>query len=112
MQKRITQINDCFTEMWHKYNVWIILLMISLLFDTLTTINFMTKGSIYFEMHPLVRHSALLLGPVAGTILSAFCYKTIVSVCLALYLKRLRFWILFTPTIISFLAGIYNLSTF
>jgi hypothetical protein len=110
MQKRMNQINDYFSEMWQKHKIWIILLMIATLFDTLTTIHFMTEEGIYLEIHPLVRYAALSLGPVVGTILSVFCYKTIVSIFLAIYLKRLRLWILSLPTIISILAGFCNLA--
>ena len=109
MWARIQQMSDCFGELWGKYKIWIIFLMMAYLFDTLTTIHFMTKSSINLEFHPLVRYSALLIGPVTGTILSAFCYKAVVSIFLALYLKRFRFWILLVPTISSTLAGIYNL---
>ena len=109
MRAKIKQTNDYFKEMWQKYNVWIILLMIGFLFDTMTTIHFMTRETIFFEAHPLVRYSALLMGPIVGTILSAFCFKFVVSIFLALYLKRMQLWILVIPTITSTLAGFYNL---
>ena len=111
MQARIIQFNIHFGEFWIKCKGWIIFLIVAFLFDTLTTIHFMTIGNIDLELHPLVRYSAIIMGPVAGTIVSAFCYRSIVSICLALYLKRWRLWVLTLPAITSTLAGFYNLYT-
>jgi hypothetical protein len=109
MPEKIKQFNDSFDDLWGKHRAWVILLMAALLFDTLTTIHFMLEDKIHFEIHPLVRYSALFLGPVVGTVLSAFCYKIIVSILLAMYYRPLRFWVLILPAIFSTLAGFYNL---
>jgi hypothetical protein len=68
----------------------------------------MMKDGIYQEIHPLVRHSAYLLGPIVGTILSAFVYKVITGIMLAMYLRDLRAIILLLPTITSITAGFIN----
>lgn len=109
MNIKIRQWNTYFNELWQKHRFWIIVLAIALLFDTLSTIYFMTKQGIHFEIHPLVKYSALLLGPIVGTILSAFCFKIVVSIFLAMYLWRWRLWVLITPAVTSTFAGFFNL---
>lgn len=101
---------EYFLELWNSHKLLIIFLAGALLFDTLTTIHFMTTDGIDLEIHPLIRHSALLLGPVVGTVLSAFVYKIVASLFLAIYLRQLRLWILILPTISSTCAGVINLS--
>ncbi len=109
MEIRLKQLNNEFDNMWHKYHFLIILLICMLLFDTLTTIEFMAHDGIEREFHPLVKYSALLFGPVTGTILCAFMFRTIAGLFLALYLHNFRLLILILPTITSTIAGFYNL---
>ena len=108
MLTKIKLWNEYFTELWEKHSLLIVILTCALLFDTLSTIGFMTKGGIHLEFHPLVRYSAFLLGPVTGTILSSFCFKVIVSIMLAMFLRSLRLWILIIPAITATCAGFYN----
>ena len=109
METKIRLCNEHFCELWKKHRLLIVILVCALMFDTLTTIHFMTEDGIHLEFHPLVKYSALLLGPVKGTILSAFCFKVIVSIMLAMFLRPMRLWILIAPAITSTLAGFYNL---
>ena len=98
-----------FTDLWREHSLWIILLIGAFAFDTLSTIHFMTQdGGIQYELNPFVRHSALIFGPITGTILSAFLYKSVVALCLALYLRRMRIWVLTSPIIPAIIAGFIN----
>ena len=97
-----------FEDLWNQCSLWVILLIGAYAFDALSTIHFMTKNGIYYETHPLVKYSAMTYGPVIGTILSAFLYKTIAAIWLALYLKHIRIWLLIPPMIIAFTAGFIN----
>ena len=99
-----------FTDLWREHSLWIILLIGALAFDTLSTIHFMRQDGIHNELNPLVRHSALIFGPITGTILSAFLYRSVVALCLALYLRRMRIWVLISPVIPAIIAGFINLS--
>jgi hypothetical protein len=99
-----------FVDLWKQHSLWVILLIGAFAFDTLSTIHFMTRGEIHLELHPLVRHSAAIWGPVMGTILSAFLYKSVVALCLALYLRRMRIWVLAAPIIPAIIAGFVNFS--
>ena len=78
MHVQIEQWNKRLEELWRKRSLLIIFLISALLFDTFSTIHFMTIDSIHLELNPLVKHSALFLDPIVGTFLSAFCYKIIV----------------------------------
>ena len=108
MEAHVRQCKEYFDELWQKHRVLIFFLIFGFLFDTLSTIHFMIHDGIYLESHPMVRYSALYFGPVAGTILSAFLYKAITSIFLAMYLKPIRIWILLLPAITSTFAGFYN----
>ena len=99
-----------FMDLWREHSIWIIMLIGAFAFDALSTIHFMTQYGIHYEMHPLVRHSAAIFGPVTGTILSVILYKSVVALCLALYLKRMRIWVLTAPIIPAIIAGFLNFS--
>ena len=99
-----------FTDLWRQHSLWIILLVGAFAFDAVSTIHFMTQDGIHHEIHPLVRHSALIFGPVTGTILSVILYKSVVALCLALYLRRMRIWVLTAPIIPAVVAGFLNFS--
>lgn len=95
-------------DLWQKHSVLIVLLFAALIFDTISTINFMQKGGINFEIHPLVKYSAMTFGPVTGPILSALIFKFIAGVCLAAYLRQYRLLILIAPIVTSTIAGFIN----
>ncbi|MHC4288863.1 MAG: hypothetical protein ACYSOF_03980 [Planctomycetota bacterium] len=110
MEKTRSLTDRDFTDLWEQHSFWIILLIAAYAFDTLSTIHFMVQDGIHYELHPLVRHSAMILGPVTGTILSAFLFKSVVAIWLALYLKHIRMWVLIIPAILSTIAGFLNFS--
>lgn len=101
-------IEQAFQEFWKKHRVLSILLLAALIFDTVSTIHFMQTDGIEYEIHPLVRASAMLLGPVQGTILSAFFFRAVAGLMLAIYLRRFSAWVLVIPIITSTLAGLIN----
>lgn len=81
----------------------------ALLFDTLTTINFMIRGGIDLEIHPLVRYSAYCYGPVIGPFLSAFLFKFFAGLFLVFYFKHYAHYVLTAAVISSSVAGVFNL---
>ena len=95
-------------DLWKHHSLWVILLIGAFAFDALSTIHFMTQNGIHCEIHPLVKYSALILGPVTGTILSAFVFKSIVTIGLALHLRRMRIWVLTAPILPAIIAGFLN----
>ncbi len=99
-----------FVALWKQHALLIILLIGAFAFDTVSTIYFMTQDGFQDELHPLIRYSASIFGPITGPILSAFIYKIVVALCLALYLKRMRIWILTVPIAPAIIAGFINFS--
>ncbi len=94
---------------FEKYTFWKITVLLALLFDTISTIFFMTKGGIDLEIHPMVRYSALVWGPIIGTFLSAFVYKAVVGFLLeAVYLKQHAVYMYAVMICTSTAAGFYN----
>lgn len=108
MDRIIRNIDGAFQVFWKKHRVLCILLLAAFIFDTLSTIHFMQRDGIELEIHPLVRASATLFGPVSGTILSAFLFRAVAGLMLAIYLRRFSAWVLIIPIITSTLAGFIN----
>lgn len=105
MGQRTSQVKQFFVT----YTFWKVLVLLALLFDTISTIYFMKRGEVALELHPIVRHSALMWGPVLGTFLSAFIYKAGVGffleiVCLRKYAVYMYAGMICTSTA----AGFYN----
>jgi hypothetical protein len=97
-----------FQDFWKKHHLLSTLLLAALVFDTVSTIYFMQRDGVEFEMHPLVRASAMLFGPVSGTILTAFLFRAVAGLMLAVYLRRFSAWVLTVPIITSTIAGFIN----
>ncbi len=102
------QFDQAFQAFWKKHWLLAVLLLAALTFDTVSTIHFMQNDGIDLEIHPLVRASATLLGPVPGTILSSFLFRAVAGVMLAMYLRRFSAWVLAVPIITSTIAGFIN----
>ena len=101
-------LDQAFQDFWNKHRVLSILLLAALIFDTVSTIHFMQNDGVELEIHPLVRASATLFGPVSGTILSAFLFRAVAGLMLAVYLRRFSAWVLIIPIITSTIAGFIN----
>ncbi|MBL7214554.1 MAG: hypothetical protein ISS71_02615 [Phycisphaerae bacterium] len=101
-------LDRTFQDFWKKHRVLTILLLAALIFDTVSTIYFMQNEGIELEIHPLVRASATLFGPISGTILSAFLFRAVAGLMLAVYLRRFSAWVLIIPIITSTVAGFIN----
>lgn len=102
------EFDEAFQDFWKRHWLLAILLLAALTFDTVSTIHFMQHDGIELEIHPLVRASATLLGPVSGTILSSFLFRAVAGVMLAVYLRRFSAWVLTVPIITSTVAGFIN----
>jgi len=103
------QFDQAFQDFWKKHWLLAVMLLAALLFDTVSTIYFMQQDGIELELHPLVRASATLLGPISGTILSAFLFRAVAGLILAVYLRRFSAWVLALPIFTSTVAGFINI---
>ena len=99
---------QAFQDFWKKNHLLFILLLAALLFDTVSTIYFMKTEGVCLEIHPLVRASATVLGPVSGTILSSFLFRAVTGLLLAVFLRRYSTWVLIMPMVTSTIAGFIN----
>lgn len=81
----------------------------ALLFDTFSTMVFMTRGGIDLEIHPLVRMGAFVYGPILGTFMTAFLYKFLAAYAILRYLGRYSGVFLTASIFTSSFAGFYNL---
>ncbi len=97
---------------FESHTVLKVLVLAALLFDTVSTVYFMRRDGIAFELHPIVRHSAMLWGPVLGTFLSAFVFKAVTSFLLeAFYLRGYAVYMYLSMICTSTFAGFYNFFT-
>lgn len=105
MKRLITNVKHFFKT----YTFWKVTVLLALLFDTISTIYFMHRGGIELEAHPLVRYSAMILGPIAGTFLSAFIFKAVTGFLLEIfYLKKYAVYMYASMICTSTAAGFHN----
>ncbi|MHC4927508.1 MAG: hypothetical protein ACYTER_09340 [Planctomycetota bacterium] len=101
----LIKIRAFFTQ----YRTLKLLFLAALLFDTVSTIHFMLIDGTTYELHPIVRFSAIALGPVLGTFLGSFAFKAIAGFILeAMYLKRYAVYMYAAAICTSTFAGFYN----
>lgn len=93
---------------WRVYRWFIILFLISLLCDALSTIHFMLReGHPDSEIHLVIRMTARIFGPIIGPLVG-FLGKAACGLLVCIYLRRWALYI-FTPVIVlSFWAAWYN----
>lgn len=99
-------------ELLVQYRGVLAVYMAALLFDTVSTIHFMVREGIYLELHPLVRYSSYVYGPVAGPFLFAFLFKLLAGLLLLFTLKHYAHYLLKAAIVTSLLAGTYNFFQF
>ena len=81
---------------------------LSLLSDAVSTIYVMLKFGIEIELHPVIYFVSKILGPICGPLFGAVA-KIIAVILVAIYSKKLAFYLILVATAISFLAAAYNL---
>ncbi|MCP4710595.1 MAG: hypothetical protein GY869_18380, partial [Planctomycetes bacterium] len=91
------------------YRWFIILFVVALLCDALSTIHFMRReGHPDSEIHLAIRLIAQIFGPIIGPLI-AFVGKAVCGLAVCIYLRRWALYI-FTPVIVlSFWAAWYNI---
>lgn len=98
---------DDWRQFWNTNQKYLILFLLALAVDTLSTIHFMAFSGPEQEFHPLVRMAAFAYGPVAGPILAA-AYKLLAALIVVLYWNKLTAAILTTAAVFYLFAGFYN----
>jgi hypothetical protein len=98
---------DSAGDFW-RANIWVLVLfIIALLADGISTIYFMLHEGVDTELHPVVNFVSRIAGPVVGPLIAVSC-KAIAGFIVAFYWRRIAVFILLTVSIISFWAAWYN----
>ncbi len=93
---------------FREYRIWLILLALAAVADTISTIMFMVTDGIDHEVHPGVRVMSLVLGPIAGPIASKML-QVLGVMAITIYFRQ-RAWIIFMPVVILYTwAAWYNI---
>lgn len=93
---------------WKKFRLLIIIFVLALLCDAMSTVYFMQKTGPESELHLGVQFMSELLGPVAGP-LTGMVLKANAGIAVAIYLRKYAVHIFVTGSIISFWAAWYNM---
>lgn len=105
LKKRFTQN---YIGFW-KANLWIIVIyIIALIADGVSTIHFMLNEGIDSELHPAINIAAHIVGPVLGPLIGVIG-KAIAGIIVAIYWRRIAWIILLVVSIVSFWAAWYNM---
>jgi len=91
-----------------KAHFWIIVIyMIALTADGISTIRFMLTEGTDTELHPAVTIAARIAGPILGPLIGVIG-KAIAGIIVAIYWRRIATVILGVVSIVSFWAAWYN----
>ncbi len=93
---------------WKKFRWLIVIFVLGLLCDALSTVSFMRKLGLEAELHPGVQFMSELLGSVAGPLV-IMVLKAIAGIAVAIYLRKYAAHIFVAGSVISFWAAWYNL---
>ncbi len=104
-------IYDRFTRnaqgFWEAYHALLVIFLMGLLCDAAGTMHFMITYGIEFEIHPFVRWVSFQYGPVVGPLVGVL-FKFTLGLIVSIYCRKSAVWIFSSVSVISFLAGWYN----
>ena len=93
---------------FEKY-VWLIsIFVVALLCDAASTTHFMLRSSPPNELHPVVRMTSWLFGPIAGPLLGAV-FKAASGITVSIYWRRATPYILTVTAFLSLWAAWFNI---
>ena len=94
---------------WKTYWLLLILYVMALLADGLSTIHFMLRDGIDgTELHPAVSFAAKIFGPIYGPLIGVIG-KLLAGIIVAIYWRRIAWIILLVVIILSTWAAWYNI---
>ena len=100
-------LTEDWRRFWNAYRKYLVIFLLALAVDTVSTIHFMITTGPEQEFHPVVRIAACLYGPVIGPILMAF-YKALGAMVVVLYWEKLAAPLFTTAAVCYLFAGFYN----
>jgi len=92
---------------WRAYWPIIVIYIIALTADGISTIRFMLADGTDTEMHPAINITARIAGPVLGPLIGVIG-KALAGIIVAIYWRRIAIVILLVVSIVSFWAAWYN----
>ncbi len=93
---------------WNKFRWLIIIFVMALLCDAMSTIYFMQRTGPEAELHPGIKFMSELLGSVAGPLVG-MVLKAVAGVTVAIYLRKFAAHIFLAGSVISYWAAWYNI---
>lgn len=108
MKRVIVRFCRNYEGFWPVYWWMVAIFCLALLCDGASTVHFMLHTGSEAELHPVVALTSKILGPVLGPILGVVA-KALCGILVAIYWRRIAFYLFFTASIISFWAGWYNI---
>lgn len=97
---------------WEVYRWWVVLFVLAVVADGISTILFMVCDATAEEMHPAILLASQWFGPIIGPLLGAVL-KAGCGILLAIYLRSawrlIPLLIFLVGTVLSFFAAWYNL---
>jgi len=96
---------------FYEHRYYIVLLFIAGCMDAVSTIYFMEKTSIMYELHPFIRSMATNYGIILGVSLGKII-QVIVGIFTVIYFRNIAKWILLLASVLYTLACFHNFMNF
>lgn len=110
--KTFDDVKNRYRKNWQgfidKYFIWLSLVLITGVADTVSTIHFMSQSGAEHEAHPAIRLVSILFGPFLGPIIGKLCQFVAILAITVFFRKQAIF--VFIPVIILYAwAAWYNI---
>src|SRR6266851_5705028 len=99
----LTRLRRNYRGYFQKFYLYILLAAAAAFVDSLSTWNFMVNGSVYDELHPVIRFVSIMVGPVLGPLIGKICQLLALVFLTIVFRPAAR--IIFIPVILIYLYG-------
>ena len=89
------------------FRFWLVIACLAAAADLVTTIMFMLEDGVDMEMHPAIRITSTVFGPIVGPLLGKASQLLAISV-VTVYWRRGARYVFFTATVMYAWAAWYN----
>ena len=107
-QTIISRFRNNYVGFFRAYSFFVVIAILGVLADTISTISFMQTRGPEAEAHPVIRQLSWQYGIVYGPLIAGFL-KIIIGTVVSIYCRRFARYILLALAIVSFWAAWYNL---
>jgi len=92
---------------WHRYRWLIFAACVASFVDAASTMHFMHRDGIHYEVHPIIRTAAQLTGPVVGPVIGKL-FQLAALFIVTLYSRRIAPHLFIITAAVYFWAGWFN----